>query len=134
MVSSKSGRYRNIRSVTITKTEETDDEIIFYYNKKGLVQSDIDCVLRIKSSKMNYMYPRKTELKNIDGDENKIVFSKNMERTVGMPLITEYDEIPSIENLEFAMFYNTKYDVLSDPLEFDWDSKGNEQTGTIEIE
>ena len=117
--------------VTINKVEETEDEIIFYYDRSGFVPSDIDFVLRIKSPKMNYAYPIKTELKNIEGIDNKIIYTKDISFLAGMPIL-EYEKLPNADELEFAIFYNTKYDVLSEPLEFKWNSNGNNQTGTIE--
>lgn len=117
-------------SVTITRLEQTNDKIIFYYEKSGYVPAYIDFALRVKSNQMNYMYPKNEELKNIEGDENKIIYSKETFGHSGAPLLN-YDRFDNLDELEFAMFYNVKFDVLSDALEFKWSKDENTDVATI---
>lgn len=117
-------------SVTVTRIEENEEEIIFVYEKEGYVPSDIDFAVRVKSKQMNYRYPRYIELSGIDGVENRIVFTKDVAMLSGMPLLG-YDRMDNLDELEFAMFYNVKYDILADALKFDWDE--NESDNVAEI-
>ena len=121
-------------SVTITKIEETDDELIFYYDTNGFVPNNVDFVLRVKSPEMNYVYPRENELKFVDGNENKIIYSKDTSLLAGMSKfgILTNNKIDNVYELEFAMFYNVKYDKLSEPLEFDWSLEESSEKGLIE--
>lgn len=121
-------------SVTITKIEETDDELIFYYDTDGFVPNNVDFVLRVKSPEMNYVYPRENELKFVDGNENKIIYSKDTSLLAGMSKfgILTNNKIDNVDELEFAMFYNVKYDKLSEPLEFDWSLEESIEKGLIE--
>lgn len=118
-------------SVTITKVEETEDKIIFYYDRKGFVPTYIDFVMRVKSPELNYWYPRKTEIKFVNGDENKIIYTKDLGWLAGAPLLN-YERFDNPDELEFAMFYNTKYDILSEPLEFNWNPEENKEAGIVE--
>jgi RNA polymerase sigma-70 factor (ECF subfamily) len=117
--------------ITITKIEETDDKIIFYYDKEGYVPYTIDFALRVKNKKLNYLYPRTEILKGIDGEENEIIYTKDISRLSGCRLIG-YDGIDNLDDLEFALFYNIKYDVLSDSLEFEWNENENDNVAKIE--
>ena len=118
-------------NITIIKIEETENELIFYYDGKGYVPCNIDFVLKVKNSKMNYWYPRYEEFKGIDGNENKIIYSKDLAFNAGMPLLN-YNRLDNLNELEFAMFYNTKYDILSEPLSFNWEKAENNEVATIE--
>lgn len=118
-------------SITITKIEETDDKIIFYYDKNGYVPAGIDFALRVKSPQMNYRYPRLEKNKGIDGEENKIIYTKNTFMLAGLPLIS-YPRFDNLDDLEFALFYNVKYDILTECLEFEWNPSENEQIAKIE--
>lgn len=118
-------------SVTVTRIEETDDKIIFYYDKNGYVPSDIDFVVRIKNKTMNYKFPRYLEYEGIDGDENKIVYTKDGSMMAGIYL-AGHERLDNLDELEFAMFYNVKYDVLSEVLAFNWDKNESNEIATIE--
>lgn len=115
-------------SVTVTKIEETDDKVIIYYDTKGCIPYSIDCVLRLKSPKMNYRSPRAERHKNINSDENQIIFTKSEWLSSG--LATE--DFENAEDTEFALFYNAKYVILSEKLEFDWSANESEQVAKIE--
>lgn len=118
-------------SVTITEVEETDDKIIFYYEKTGYVPSYIDFVLRVKSEQINYMSPRDDKHKNIDSDRNEIIYTKNTFGLSGArPL--NYERMDNLDELEFAIFYGVKYDVLADELEFNWSKDENNEVAKIE--
>ena len=118
-------------SVTVTRIEETEDAIEFYYDKNGFVPSFIDMVVRVKNPQLNYWGSRYYEIKGIDGDENKDVFTKNTFGMAGAPLLG-YDTIESVDDLEFALFYNVKYDILADNLIFDWNENESNDIATIE--
>lgn len=121
-------------SVTITKIEETDDEIIFYYDTKGYVLENMDFALRVKSSEreMNYTWPNEYERKNVNSNENKLIYLKDYSKHSGGAPILEYKGYNSLKELEFALFYNAKLEALSEPLEFNWDSTESNQIAKIQ--
>lgn len=121
-------------SVTITKIEENDNDLIFYYDTNGFVPNDISFALRVKDSEMNFIRARKDELKYFDGDENKIIYSKDVTQLAGMEnfkKLTNY-KIDDLDKLEFAIFYPVKYEKITEPLEFDWNMTESTEKGIIE--
>ena len=91
----------------------------------------IDFALRVKSPQMNYRYPRLAKAKGIDGEENQIIYTKDTFMLAGVPLIS-YPRFDNLDDLEFALFYNVKYDILTECLEFEWNPSENEQIAKIE--
>lgn len=118
-------------TVTISEIEEKEDEIIFIYEKEEYVPETIDLVVRIKNSQMNYIYGYDKETKGIDGNENKVVFKKQVFGQAGMPLLG-LERLDNIYELEFAMFYNINYDILAKELTFDWDKTESNEVASIE--
>ena len=118
-------------SVTVTKIEESDDDITFYYEKNGYVPEFIYLEVRVKNDKLNYYSPFETEIKGIDGEENKFVFTKDVEKMTGAPLVG-YERTNNASELEFALFYNVKYEILAEPLTFEWEKTENSEVATIE--
>lgn len=120
-------------SVTITEVEQTDDKLIFYYENKGYVPDYIDFALRAKSEeKLNYINPREIKYKNINDTENKIIYPKDMYMLTGaLPHYGNY-QLDNVDDLEFALFYNVKYEVLSEALEFNWNVGGDDNAATLE--
>lgn len=111
-------------NVTITKIEETDDKIIFNYDVNGYVPEYFNFVLRVKNPVTNYMYPNYT-------NENKIFYYKDYSKGgAGAPLLL-YDRYESLDELEFALFFNSEFEVLSEPLEFEWDTNESEKVAEI---
>jgi hypothetical protein len=91
----------------------------------------IDFALRVKNKKLNYFFPRTEILKGIDGEENQIIYTKDTAMLTGCPLLG-CNRLDNLDDLEFALFYNIKYDVLSDSLEFEWNENESDNTAKIE--
>lgn len=115
-------------SVTVTRIEETEDTIEFYYDRNGYVPSNIDFAINVKNdSQPNCLSPSYYEIKGIDGEEDKVAFLKMSEN-----LLLSTNSIKTIDNLEFAMFYSVEYDILADCLVFEWDENESDIVAMIE--
>ena len=118
-------------TVTITRIDETDDEIVFVYEKEEFAPETIDLVVRVKDPQMNYLYGSRKETKGIDGEENRIIFKKQVFGQAGMALLG-LERLDNLDELEFAMFYSINYDILADELVFDWDKTESKEVAIIE--
>ena len=118
-------------TVTITRIDETEDEIVFVYEKEEFAPETIDLVVRVKDPQMNYLYGSRKETKGIDGEENRIIFKKQVFGQAGMALLG-LERLDNLDELEFAMFYSINYDILADELVFDWDKTESKEVAIIE--
>jgi len=118
-------------AVTVTDICETEDEIIFELEKEGFAPSHCDLVVRVKNPKMNYLYGDREEIAKIDSDKNRVVFKKEVFGQAGMALLG-LERLDNLEDLEFALFYNVKYDILAEEMSFNWDKTESQEVATIE--
>jgi len=109
----------------------TEDEIIFELEKEGFAPSHCDLVVRVKNPKMNYLYGDREEIAKIDSDKNRVVFKKEVFGQAGMALLG-LERLDNLEDLEFALFYNVKYDILAEEMSFNWDKTESQEVATIE--
>lgn len=110
-------------TLEIENIEINDNEIIFYYNKKGNIGSESLVVMRNNNGKYNYSYGAIEEEEGITGNENKIVFlRKDIGRTgeYGYDMTTEEFENllnDDISNLEFTMLFGSTTEKIGEAIE-----------------
>lgn len=103
--------------VEVNKIEVDDENITFYYEETGLIGINTRVIIREKNrrkTEIQYMYPIKTEIKGINGDKNKSIFSRTKSGAGAGIFHLPYDDI---SNLEFTLLYGTKTDRIGETME-----------------
>lgn len=98
-------------TITINKIEADDNYITFYYNTKGIL-STISSYIKIRANNgtMNYVAPIKVIKKNVNGDENKIIFSRDTFGVSGLNI--RQGMLDDINNLEFTLLFGDVDEIV----------------------
>lgn len=102
--------------IEVNKIEVDDENVTFYYEETGLLGKETRVILREKNqrNKFNYTCPNLTEIKGINGDENKSVFSRTVR---GAGCNQSHEPYDDISNLEFTLLYGTKTERVGEIFE-----------------
>lgn len=102
--------------IEVNKIEVDDENITFYYEETGLLGKETRVILREKNqrNKFNYTSPNLVEIKGINGDENKSVFSRTVR---GSGCNQSHEQYDDISNLEFTLLYGTKTERIGETFE-----------------
>lgn len=109
---------------TINKITIDDENIIFYFDKKGIFGETSYIDLRVNNGTMNYICPIKVEEKSLTSDENKIIFSRN---SFGAGLNIRDGMLDDLSKVEFTMLYGDVDKIIGEPLTIDIPEQINEK-------
>ena len=109
---------------TINKITIDDENIIFYFDKKGIFGETSYINLKVNNGTMNYIYPIKVEEKSLTSDENKIIFSRN---SFGAGLNLREGMLNDLSKVEFTMLYGDVDKIIGEPLTIDIPEQTNEK-------
>lgn len=103
---------------TINKITIDDENINFYYDQQGLIGNEFKILIRRKNYAMNYIHSSKTEKKELDGDENKITFSRY--GGMGTGLNTDMAGLKNMEDIsqyEFTLLFGSENTIIGEEVE-----------------
>ena len=109
---------------TINKITIDDENIVFYFDKKGIFGETSYIDLRVNNGTMNYICPTKIEEKSLTSDENKIIFSRD---SFGAGLNIRDGMLDDLSKVEFTMLYGDVDKIIGDPLIIDVPEQSNEK-------
>lgn len=109
---------------TINKITIDDENIVFYFDKKGIFGETSYIDLRVNNGTMNYICPTKIEEKSLTSDENKIIFSRD---SFGAGLNIREGMLDDLSKVEFTMLYGDADKIIGDPLIIDIPEQSNEK-------
>lgn len=109
---------------TINKITIDDENIVFYFDKKGIFGETSYIDLRVNNGTMNYICPTKIEEKSLTSDENKIIFSRD---SFGAGLNIRDGMLDDLSKVEFTMLYGDVDKIIGDPLIIDIPEQSNEK-------
>ena len=109
---------------TINKITIDDENIVFYFDKKGIFGETSYIDLRVNNGTMNYICPTKIEKKSLTSDENKIIFSRD---SFGAGLNIRDGMLDDLSKVEFTMLYGDVDKIIGDPLIIDVPEQSNEK-------
>lgn len=100
--------------VTVTKIETTDDEVTFYFTKKGFIDEQNAIIVIRNKGKESYITPDKIE--NIRNNEYKATFMiESYEQTQDEIEDTdEYTILTNTEDSEFALLENNEVQIIGE--------------------
>lgn len=99
---------------TIEKIDADAENIVFYYNEIGSLGDEWRILIREKNEDMNYIFPVKEEIKGVNSKENKIIFSRNIDRVAGLNL--HKMSLDNLDNLEFTLLFGTVTEKVGEPV------------------
>lgn len=109
---------------TINKITIDDENIVFYFDKKGIFGETSYIDLRVNNGTMNYICPTKIEEKSLTSDENKIIFSRD---SFGAGLNIRDGMLDDLSKVEFTMLYGDVDKIIGAPLIIDVPEQSNEK-------
>ena len=109
---------------TINKITIDNENIVFYFDKKGIFGETSYIDLRVNNGTMNYICPTKIEEKSLTSDENKIIFSRD---SFGAGLNIRDGMLDDLSKVEFTMLYGDVDKIIGDPLIIDVPEQSNEK-------
>ena len=87
----------------IQKIDINDENITFYYDENGCIGDEWKILMRQKIDDMNYVFPVEEQIKGVNSNENKIVFSRNSNLATGLNL--DKVSFDNLDNLEFTLLF-----------------------------
>ena len=88
--------------------------ITFYYEENGCLGNEWKVLIREKIDDMNYVFPVEEQIKGVNSNENKIVFSRNASLATGLNL--EKISLDNIDNLEFTLLFGCTTENIGNPI------------------
>lgn len=110
---------------SINKITIDDDNIFFYFDKKGIFGETSYIDLRVNNGTMNYICPVKIEEKGLTSDENKITFNRNLFGSAGLGI--KDGMLDDLSKVEFTMLFGDVDQIIGDPLIIDIPEQTNEK-------
>lgn len=110
---------------TVNKITIDDDNIIFYFDKKGIFGNTSYIDLRVNNGTMNYLCPSKVEVKSLTSDENKITFKRNLYGAAGLGI--KDGMLDDLSKVEFTMLFGDVDEIIGEPLIIDIPEQTNEK-------
>lgn len=105
-----------------------DDNITFYYDKNGCIGDEWKILIRQKIDYINYIFPIEEQIKSVNSNENKIVFSRNINRATGLNLQNML--LDNLDNLEFTLLFGCTTENIGNSVNIDIPTQ-DEQTAKI---
>lgn len=112
----------------INNIEINDENITFYYDENGCIGNEWKILIRQKIDDMNYVFPIEEQIKGVNSNENKIVFSKNPNLATGLNL--DKVSFDNIDNLEFTLLFGCTTENIGKSVNLDVPTQ-DEQTAKI---
>lgn len=112
----------------IQKIDINDENIIFYYEQNGCLGDEWKVLMRQKIDDINYVFPIEEQIKGMNGNENKIVFSRNPNLAAGLNL--HKMSLDNIEDLEFTLLFGCTTENIGNAIQLDVPTQ-DEQTAKI---
>ncbi len=112
----------------IQNIDINDESITFYYDENGCIGNEWKILIRQKTSDMNYIFPVEEQIKGVNSNENKIVFSRNTNLAAGLNL--HKMSLDNIDNLEFTLLFGSTTENIGNPVNLDVPTQ-DEQTAKI---
>lgn len=101
--------------ITIEKVEEKDNQILFYYTKKGFMP-DVESTVLLKNStkEFNVFYPDIIKLKGINSEENIVGY--NIENNTSYSYTEDFDDdnLGNIKDLEFTLLEGLEIEKIGE--------------------
>lgn len=110
---------------TVNKITIDDDNIVFYFDKKGIFGNTSYIDLRVNNGTMNYLCPSKVEVKSLTSDENKITFKRNLYGAAGLGI--KDGMLDDLSKVEFTMLFGDVDEIIGAPLIIDIPEQTNEK-------
>ena len=99
---------------TVEKIDANDENIVFSYNENGSLGDEWKIIIREKIDDMNYINAIKEEIKGVNSKENKIIFSRNLDRATGLNL--NKMSLDNLDNLEFTLLFGCVTEKVGEPV------------------
>lgn len=112
----------------IQNIDINDENITFYYDENGCIGNEWKILIREKIDDMNYIFPVEEQIKGVNSNENKIVFSRNPDLAAGLNL--HKMSLDNIDNLEFTLLFGCTTEKIGNSINLDVPTQ-DEQTATI---
>ncbi len=112
----------------IQKIDINDENITFYYDENGRIGDEWKILIRQKMDDMNYVFPIEEQMKGMNGNENKIVFSRKSNLATGLNL--DKVSFDNLDNLEFTLLFGCITENIGDSINLDVPAQ-DEQTAKI---
>ena len=112
----------------IQKIDINDENITFYYDENGCIGDEWKILMRQKIDDMNYVFPVEEQIKGVNSNENKIVFSRNPNLATGLNL--DKVSFDNIDNLEFTLLFGCTTENIGNSAELQVPTQ-DEQTAKI---
>lgn len=112
----------------ITKIDVTHENITFYYEQNGCLGNEWKVLMRQKIDDINYVFPIEEQVKGMNSNENKIVFSRNPNLAAGLNL--HKMSLDNIDDLEFTLLFGCTTKIIGKSINLDIPIQ-DEQTAKI---
>ena len=112
-------------TLTINKITIDNENIVFYFDKKGIFGETSYIDLRVNNGTMNYVCPVKIEQKSLTSDENKITFNRSLFGSAGLGI--RDGMLDDLSKVEFTMLYGDVDKIIGEPLIIDIPEQSNEK-------
>lgn len=112
----------------IQNIDINDENITFYYDENGCIGNEWKILIRQKISDMNYIFPIEEQIKGVNSNKNKIVFSRNTNLATGLNL--HKMSLDNIDNLEFTLLFGSTTENIGNSVNLDVPTQ-DEQTAKI---
>lgn len=115
-------------SFIVQKVDINDENITFYYDENGCLGNEWKILVRQKIDDMNYVFPIEEQMKGMNSNENKIVFSRNPNLATGLNL--DKVSFENIDDLEFTLLFGCTTENIGNSINLDVPMQ-DEQTAKI---
>lgn len=109
-------------TLEINNIEIDDENVTFYYDKKGKIGNELLVIVRKNNGIINYAYPTEEIEKGITGTENKITFARHEKYRTGLKGFEmdddEFDNmLEDIDKAEFTLLYGCVTEIIGKTVE-----------------
>ena len=109
-------------TLEINNIEIDDENVTFYYDKKGKIGNELLVIVRKNNGIINYAYPTEEIEKGITGTENKITFARHEKYRSGLKGFKmdddEFDNmLEDIDKAEFTLLYGCVTEIIGKTVE-----------------
>ena len=119
-------------TLEINKIEIDDENVTFYYDKKGKIGNESLVILRKDNGIMNYAYPTEEIEKGITGNENKITFARHESYRTGfvgngMEENEFSNMLDDIDKIQFTLLYGNVTEIIGNTVELKIPTQNKEE-------
>lgn len=112
----------------IKNIDINNENITFNYDQNGCLGNEWKILIRQKIDDINYVFPAEEQIKGVNSNENKIVFSRNTNLATGRNL--DKVSLDNIDNLEFTLLFGCTNESIGNSVSVDVPTQ-DEQTAKI---